>query len=228
MLWANGGVGRVLDRRPRPRASAFCPLLIPSPACVAVPPEHLPGRHAVLGSDPGQLVPHLQRESACDNSWHPACGSPMPACSAALASAAAAAYLPELLRSPPPPPCPPPISHRTHARTHAPPPSPPLILAPAARLTRHDSAPPGKLHPDCDPVPPDRPELRQSGQPGGCAPLSDRPEAVLAESSAYSREVGRLKGGGGPCHTKNKKRAAGPRLVYIMYVRNIPCVFVRN
>ena len=124
-------------------------------------------------------------------------------------------------------PLPPALPPSRTERTHASPPSPPLILAPAARLTRHDSAPPGKLHPDCDPVPPDRPELRQSGQPGGCAPLSDRPEAVLAESSAYSREVGRLKGGGGPCHTQNNKRAAGPRLVYIMYVRNIPCVFVR-
>ena len=76
------------------------------------------------------------------------------------------------------------------ARTHAPPSSPPRILAPAARLTRHDSVPPGKLDPDCDPLAPDRPELRQPGQPGGCASLPDRHEAVLAESSAYSREVG--------------------------------------
>ena len=36
--------------------------------CVAVPSEYLPGRHAVLGSHPRQLVSHLQRALACRKS----------------------------------------------------------------------------------------------------------------------------------------------------------------
>ena len=57
--WQTAGwVGRsIAAQGPGRRAFAHC--CIPSPACVAVPPEHLPGRHAVLGPDPGQLVPHL-------------------------------------------------------------------------------------------------------------------------------------------------------------------------
>ena len=223
-----GWVGRSIAAQ-GPGRQPFAHCSIPSPACVAVPPEHLPGRHAVLGPDPGQLVPHLQRESACDNSWHPACRSPLQRARPLLPLHAAAANFPSCSEARPLPPALPPAlppyrTERTHARTHVPPPSPPLTLAPAARLTRHDSAPPGKLHPDCDPVPPDRPELRQPGQPGGCAPLSDRHEAVLAESSESSREVGRLRSGG---RSHQKKREESRRTRARVHVCNMTG-FVRN
>ena len=50
----------------------------------------------------------------------------------------------------------------------------------------------GELHPDCDPLPPDGPQLREPCQPRGGPSVPDGPEAVWQESAQNSGEVGQL------------------------------------